>query len=83
MSSLAEDAALAAELVREAGLLARRMRAEGLVAEHKTSVSDIVTAADKAAERLIVERLAVERPRRRGRGGGGHRPARAPAGGPG
>jgi fructose-1,6-bisphosphatase/inositol monophosphatase family enzyme len=32
------------------------------VAELKTSVSDIVTAADRAAERLIVERLAAERP---------------------
>lgn len=62
MTDLADDAALAADLVREAGLLARRMRAEGLVAEHKTSVSDIVTAADKAAERLIVDRLAAERP---------------------
>lgn len=59
---LAADAALAAELVRDAGQLARRMRAEGLTAEHKTSVSDIVTAADKAAERLVVERLAAERP---------------------
>ena len=62
VTGLAEDAALAAELVREAGRLARRMRAEGLVAEQKTSVSDIVTAADHAAERLIVERLAAERP---------------------
>ena len=62
MTHLADDAALAADLVREAGLLARRMRADGLVAEHKTSVSDIVTAADKAAERLIVDRLATERP---------------------
>jgi len=62
MSTLAADAALAAELVRDAGLLARRMRAEGLVAEQKTSVSDIVTAADKAAERLVVDRLAAERP---------------------
>ena len=62
MTDLADDAALAADLVREAGLLARRMRADGLVAEHKTSVSDIVTAADKAAERLIVDRLAAERP---------------------
>jgi fructose-1,6-bisphosphatase/inositol monophosphatase family enzyme len=62
MDDLAADAALAAELVHEAGLLAQRMRADGLAAEHKTSVSDIVTAADKAAERLIVDRLAAERP---------------------
>lgn len=58
----AADAALAAELVRDAGRLALRMRAEGLTAQHKTSVSDIVTAADEAAERLVVDRLAVERP---------------------
>ena len=62
MSDLAADAALAGELVREAGRLAARMRAEGLAAEQKTSVSDIVTAADHAAERLIVDRLAAERP---------------------
>lgn len=62
MTDLAADAALAADLVREAGRLAHRMRADGLEAELKTSVSDIVTAADRAAERLIVERLARERP---------------------
>ena len=62
MTDLAADAALAADLVREAGRLAHRMRADGLHAELKTSFSDIVTAADRAAERLIVERLARERP---------------------
>lgn len=62
MSDLAEDALLATSLVREAGRLAARMRAEGLVTERKTSVSDVVTAADRAAERLITERLARERP---------------------
>ena len=62
MSDLTEDAALAASLVLEAGLLAARMRAEGLSTERKTSVSDVVTAADRAAERLITERLAQERP---------------------
>jgi fructose-1,6-bisphosphatase/inositol monophosphatase family enzyme len=60
--ALAADAALATELVRDAGRLAWRMRTEGLAAEEKTSVSDIVTAADRAAERLIVDRLARERP---------------------
>lgn len=59
---LAADAALAAELVRDAGRLAWRMRTQGLSAEEKTSVSDIVTAADRAAEQLIVDRLARERP---------------------
>ena len=62
MSGLDDDAALAGELVRAAGRLARRMRAAGLDTEQKTSVSDLVTAADKAAERLIVERLRAERP---------------------
>lgn len=56
------DAELAARLVREAGALAQRMRAEGLEARTKTSISDVVTAADHAAERLVVETLATERP---------------------
>ena len=59
---LAEDAALAARLVRDAGALAARMRAEGLEAATKTSISDVVTAADHAAERLVVDLLAAERP---------------------
>nr|WP_258562662.1 inositol monophosphatase [Nocardioides sp. MAH-18] len=53
---------MAARLVREAGTLASRMREEGLEAEEKASISDVVTAADRAAERLVVETLAVERP---------------------
>lgn len=56
------DVALAGELVRAAGALALRMRADGLATEQKTSVSDVVTAADRAAERLILDRLAAERP---------------------
>lgn len=60
--SATDDAALAARLVREAGALAHRMRAGGLEAETKTSLSDVVTAADHAAERQIVETLATERP---------------------
>jgi fructose-1,6-bisphosphatase/inositol monophosphatase family enzyme len=59
---LASDAALAADLVREAALLAARIRAEGLDVSRKTSGSDIVTQADTAAERLIVQQLAAERP---------------------
>jgi myo-inositol-1(or 4)-monophosphatase len=62
VSDLADDAVLAASLVRDAGRLAARMWAEGLTTEQKTSVSDVVTAADKAAERLITERLGRERP---------------------
>jgi myo-inositol-1(or 4)-monophosphatase len=57
-----DDLALAAELVREAGELAARMRRDGVSVERKTSVSDIVTAADKAAERLVADRLHDERP---------------------
>ncbi|MGB0100530.1 MAG: inositol monophosphatase family protein [Nocardioides sp.] len=60
--SLAEDAAVAAWVVREAGTLARRMRAEGLEAERKSSISDLVTAADHAAEQLVVEALASRCP---------------------
>jgi len=56
------DVALAGDLVREAGRLAQRMREKGLDTETKTSVSDVVTEADRSAERTIVERLATERP---------------------
>ncbi len=59
---LEADADLAARLVQEAGTLAHRMRAEGLETQTKTSISDVVTAADHAAERLIVDALAAERP---------------------
>jgi fructose-1,6-bisphosphatase/inositol monophosphatase family enzyme len=38
------------------------MLAEGLRTEHKTSITDVVSAADRAAEALIVERLGAERP---------------------
>lgn len=57
-----EDFDLAADLVREAGQLALRMRGGGLDVQQKTSVSDVVTAADHAAEKLIVERLRALRP---------------------
>lgn len=62
MTDLTEDAALAADVVREAGLLARELRATGLTVDTKTSVSDVVTAADHAAERLVVDHLATWRP---------------------
>ena len=58
----ADDVELAASLAREAGLTAARMLADGLHTEHKTSVSDVVSAADHAAEALVVERLAAARP---------------------
>ncbi len=57
-----DDHALAATLVREAGLLAAAMLRDGLRTERKTSVSDVVSAADHAAEELISSRLADERP---------------------
>jgi len=59
---LHDDALLAAQLVREAGTLAARMLARGLESQAKTSVADVVTAADHAAEEHVVRRLAAERP---------------------
>lgn len=59
---MADDLALAAGLVRSAGDLAAVMLADGLRTEHKTSITDVVSAADRAAEALIVERLRAERP---------------------
>ncbi|MHA3701595.1 inositol monophosphatase family protein [Jatrophihabitans sp. YIM 134969] len=63
MVETVSDAALAASLVREAGVLAARMRAgDDLEVARKTSVSDIVSAADHAAEELVVSRLDDARP---------------------
>lgn len=58
----ADDFDLAAELVTDAGRLAAQMLAGGLTSRRKSSVSDIVTAADHAAEALVVARLRAERP---------------------
>jgi fructose-1,6-bisphosphatase/inositol monophosphatase family enzyme len=58
----AEDAALAVDLVREAGRLAADLRTAGLRVDTKTSVSDVVTAADRAAEQLVVDHLSTWRP---------------------
>ena len=57
-----DDFALAAELVRDAGALALQMRVQGLTATAKTTVSDVVTGADHAAEKLVVDRLRALRP---------------------
>jgi fructose-1,6-bisphosphatase/inositol monophosphatase family enzyme len=57
-----DDLGLAASLVRDAGLLAARMLGEGLTVARKTSISDVVSAADHAAEQLVVDRLRAERP---------------------
>jgi fructose-1,6-bisphosphatase/inositol monophosphatase family enzyme len=66
MDDLQADAALAADLVREAGRLALELRSSdatgALRVDTKTSVSDLVTAADHGAERLIVDHLAAFRP---------------------
>ncbi len=56
------DAELAVRLVREAGALAAVMRDAGLDAAQKTSISDVVTAADHAAEDLVQSLLAEQRP---------------------
>ena len=56
------DYDLAADVVRAAGLLAAGMLADGLDTRYKTSVSDVVSAADDAAEQLIADRLRTLRP---------------------
>jgi fructose-1,6-bisphosphatase/inositol monophosphatase family enzyme len=57
-----DDFGLAEELVRDAGALASRMLRDGLETHYKTSVSDVVSAADHAAEELVVSRLRSDRP---------------------
>jgi myo-inositol-1(or 4)-monophosphatase len=57
-----DDVSLAAQLVRQAGDLASRMLAEGLATQYKTSISDVVSAADHAGEELVASRLAESRP---------------------
>jgi myo-inositol-1(or 4)-monophosphatase len=59
---VADDSELAARLVRDAGTLAARMWRADVTVTRKTSVSDIVTAADHAAEEAIAECLHRERP---------------------
>jgi len=56
-----DDLSLAADLVRDAGTLAAEMFDRGLATEYKTSVSDVVSAADHAAEELVTSRLAEHR----------------------
>ncbi len=57
-----DDYQLASALVREAGQLALLMRMGGLQGERKTSVSDVVTAADHAAEAYVMDQLRRCRP---------------------
>jgi myo-inositol-1(or 4)-monophosphatase len=55
--------ALAIDIAREAGVLARRRRAEGVaIAATKSAVADIVTEADREVEALIRDRLRSTRP---------------------
>jgi myo-inositol-1(or 4)-monophosphatase len=54
---------LARDVAVEAGGLARRLRSEGVeVADTKSTVTDIVTFADRQTEQLIRSRLADARP---------------------
>lgn len=63
MASASDLEALAIEVAREAGELARRRRAEGVsIAATKSSIADIVTDADREVETLIRARLGAERP---------------------
>ncbi|MGJ3189490.1 inositol monophosphatase family protein [Paenarthrobacter sp. FR1] len=57
-----DDYQLASALVREAGQLALLMRMGGLQGERKTSISDVVTAADHAAEAYVLDQLRRCRP---------------------
>jgi myo-inositol-1(or 4)-monophosphatase len=56
------DAELAAGLVEAAGREAAKLLGEGLLVERKSDHADVVTAADLAAERIIVEGLREHRP---------------------
>jgi myo-inositol-1(or 4)-monophosphatase len=56
------DPELAVQLVTAAGTLAARMRQDGLRTDFKTSISDVVTAADRAAEELVMQTLRRVRP---------------------
>ena len=56
------DEHLAQALVFNAGRLAWRMREAGVATEQKTSVSDVVTAADRAAEKFVGDALRAIRP---------------------
>jgi len=54
---------IAASLAREVGSEIRRLRAEGVeVAATKSSLADVVTAADREAERMLQEGIARLRP---------------------
>jgi myo-inositol-1(or 4)-monophosphatase len=55
--------ALALRVAREAAATARRMRAEAITdVETKSTDTDVVTAADRAVERQVIEALRAARP---------------------
>ncbi|WP_448852116.1 inositol monophosphatase family protein [Corynebacterium sp. 335C] len=56
------DMDVARKAVAEAAALAAELRAGGLDVDYKTSVSDVVTQADRAAEEHVVSTLAELRP---------------------
>jgi myo-inositol-1(or 4)-monophosphatase len=59
---LRELLALASDLALQAGRVHAEGRRQTLTIETKSSPTDVVSQVDKAAERLIVERLRAERP---------------------
>ncbi|GAB3941706.1 inositol monophosphatase family protein [Corynebacterium tapiri] len=57
-----DDQRLAATLVYNAGRLAWRLREQGVETDFKTSISDVVTDADRAAEQFVAAVLSTLRP---------------------
>ncbi|MGC1210574.1 MAG: inositol monophosphatase family protein, partial [Micromonospora sp.] len=54
---------IAIDVARDAAATAHRMRAEGVsVAATKSTVTDVVTAADRAVERQVLDALRKVRP---------------------
>lgn len=63
-AELAALASLAASIAKDVGMRIRQLRAQGVTIAHtKSSLADVVTAADREAERLITEALREARPR--------------------
>src|ERR1043165_6783744 len=54
--------ALATDIAREAGALALQMRRSVEGVDAKSSPTDVVTAADRAVEELVVDALRAARP---------------------
>lgn len=62
VSKTLSNVELASHLARNAGVIAHRMRKQGLTIRQKSSISDVVTEADQAAEEYVVDTLHKERP---------------------